>query len=106
MSDPQTDQPRCVLGRARAVVAGCDLPVTQVLPNRAVRSDVLSLAWAGIAILSEEGFGRLLRHPEPEASISPATAGRDTKLPRAEALDFDTWPARVHSHMAATAGGA
>ena len=26
-------------------------------------------------ILAEEGFGRLLRHPEPEASISPATAG-------------------------------
>ena len=24
-------------------------------------------------ILAEEGFGRLLRHPEPEASISPAT---------------------------------
>ena len=32
-------------------------------------------------ILAEEGFGRLLRHPEPEASISPATAGRDTNLP-------------------------
>src|SRR6266700_1183490 len=28
-------------------------------------------------ILTEEGFGRLLRHPEPEASASPATAGRD-----------------------------
>src|SRR4249919_1397179 len=27
-------------------------------------------------ILAEEGFGRLLRHPEPEASISPATPGR------------------------------
>src|SRR5713101_8816863 len=30
-------------------------------------------------ILAEEGFGRVLRHPGPEASISPATAGRDTK---------------------------
>ena len=39
-------------------------------------------------ILAEEGFGRLLRHPEPEASISPATAGRDTKLPRAKVIDF------------------
>src|SRR5438128_1943522 len=26
-------------------------------------------------ILTEEGFGRLLRHPEPAASISPATPG-------------------------------
>jgi transposase len=51
-------------------------------------------------ILTEEGFGRLLRHPEPEASISPATAGRDTLLPRAATLDFTTWPARVHSRMA------
>jgi transposase len=51
-------------------------------------------------ILSEEGFGRLLRHPEPEASLSPATAGRDTGLPRAATLDFATWPGRVHSRMA------
>ena len=33
-------------------------------------------------ILSEEGFGRLLRGPAPAASASPATAGRDTQLPR------------------------
>jgi len=33
-------------------------------------------------ILAEEGFGRLLRHPEPVASINPGTVGRDTKLPR------------------------
>lgn len=51
-------------------------------------------------ILSEEGFGRLLRHPQPEASVSPATAGRDTRLPRAATLDFAAWPARVHSRMA------
>ncbi len=51
-------------------------------------------------ILAEEGFGRLLRHPEAEASVSPATAGRDTHLPRAATLDFTTWPARVHSRMA------
>ena len=29
-------------------------------------------------ILAEEGFGGLLRGPAPEASISPATPGRDT----------------------------
>ena len=48
-------------------------------------------------ILAEEGFGRLLRHPEPEASISPSTAGRDTNLPRAKVLDFESWPERLDS---------
>src|SRR6516165_4933029 len=43
----------------------------------------------GVAeILTEEGFGRLLRHPEPTASVSPATSGRDTRLPRTARLDF------------------
>src|SRR6478735_7573079 len=51
-------------------------------------------------ILSEEGFGRLLRHPEPEASINPATPGRDTNLPAARVIDFNTWPARVDSTRA------
>ena len=35
------------------------------------------------SILAEEGFGRLLRGPAPEASTSPATSGRDTRLPAA-----------------------
>ena len=39
-------------------------------------------------ILAEEGFGRLLRGPAPAASTSPATAGRDTRLPRAAVIDF------------------
>ena len=43
-------------------------------------------------ILAEEGFGRLLRHPDPVASTSPATVGRDTRLPRTARLDFETWP--------------
>ena len=51
-------------------------------------------------ILAEEGFGRLLRHPEPEASASPGTAGRDTTLPRASVIDFDDWPARADTGMA------
>jgi transposase len=34
-------------------------------------------------ILTEEGFGRLLRHPDPVASTSIATPGRDTHLPTA-----------------------
>ena len=51
-------------------------------------------------ILAEEGFGRLLRRPEPEASISPATAGRDTNLPAAKVLDFATWPGRLDTTRA------
>ena len=51
-------------------------------------------------ILSEEGFGRLLRHPEPEASINRGTPGRDTNLPTARVIDLATWPARVDSTRA------
>ncbi len=51
-------------------------------------------------ILAEEGFGRLLRHPEPEASISPATVGRDTKLPRAKVIDFAAFPAAATTRLA------
>ena len=51
-------------------------------------------------ILAEEGFGRLLRHPEPEASISPATPGRDTTWPAAAVIDFTAWPERLDSTRA------
>jgi transposase len=51
-------------------------------------------------ILAEEGFGRLLRRPEPEASSSPATAGRDTSLPAARVIDFTAWPGRVETTRA------
>jgi hypothetical protein len=51
-------------------------------------------------ILAEEGFGRLLRRPEPAASISPATAGRDTNLPAARIIDFAAWPARLETTRA------
>src|SRR5487761_1630378 len=51
-------------------------------------------------IRAGEGFGRLLRHPEPEASASPDTAGRDTTLPPASVIDFDDWPARADTGMA------
>ena len=50
-------------------------------------------------ILAEEGFGRLLRHPEP-ASTSPATHGRDTRLPRTARLDFASWPATIETGKA------
>ena len=51
-------------------------------------------------ILTEEGFGRLLRHAQVEASINPGTHGRDTNLPRTRLLDFTTWPTRVDTRMA------
>ncbi|MGI8946564.1 MAG: transposase, partial [Ornithinimicrobium sp.] len=51
-------------------------------------------------ILTEEGFGRLLARPEPEASTCPATPGRDTRLPRTATLDFTTWPATVETGKA------
>ena len=51
-------------------------------------------------ILAEEGFARLLRGPAPEASASPATAGRDTRLPRAAVIDFAAFPARAETGLA------
>src|SRR6266567_4591742 len=51
-------------------------------------------------ILAEEGFGRLLRRPQPEASVSPATPGRDTNLPAAKVLDFSAWPQRLDTTRA------
>ncbi|MDN5920383.1 MAG: hypothetical protein L0I76_35675 [Pseudonocardia sp.] len=51
-------------------------------------------------ILTEEGFGRLLRHPQPVSSLSPATPGRDTGLPRTAKLDFAAWPATVETGKA------
>ncbi len=51
-------------------------------------------------ILTEEGFGRLLRHPAPESSTAPATPGRDTTLPAVAPLDFTTFPDRCDTTMA------
>ncbi len=51
-------------------------------------------------VLAEEGFGRLLRGPDPAASTSPATSGRDTRLPRTAIADFTALPGRVHTSMA------
>lgn len=55
----------------------------------------------GVAeILTEEGFGRLLRHPQPAASINPTTPARDTTLPRTSRLDWGAWPDRVETGKA------
>lgn len=69
--------------------------------SRQLSSEGTPLNRTGVAeILAEEGFGRLLRHPEPAASISPATPGRDTRLPRTGRLDLAAWPARVETGKA------
>ncbi len=51
-------------------------------------------------ILAGEGFGRLLRRPGAEASISPATPGRDTNLPAAKILDLAAWPQQLETTRA------
>jgi hypothetical protein len=51
-------------------------------------------------ILREEGFGRLVRGAAPEASTSPSTSGRDTRLPAASVIDFGSVPPRAHTAKA------
>ena len=51
-------------------------------------------------ILTEEGLGRLVRGPAPEASTSPATPGRDTNMPAATVTDFGTWPEQLDTTRA------
>ena len=51
-------------------------------------------------ILTEEGFGRLLRGPARFASVNPATAGRDTRLPRVATIDFTQQPDTANTSMA------
>ncbi|MGH3764174.1 MAG: hypothetical protein ACRDS0_05760 [Pseudonocardiaceae bacterium] len=66
-----------------------------------LRAEATPLNRTGVGqILAEEGFGRLLRSPEPPASTSPATAGRDTHLPRASVIDFAAVPARADTSLA------
>src|SRR6266851_2140296 len=85
-SAPKKDAARSrVIGLRRA-----GLPVYEI-STRLGRSAVSD-------ILREEGFGRLLRGPAPEASTSPATSGRDTRLPAAGIIDFAALPARAQAH--------
>jgi hypothetical protein len=51
-------------------------------------------------ILAEEGFGRLIRHPAPAGSVSPATPGRDTAMPRAQVIELGAWPERLDTTRA------
>jgi transposase-like protein len=75
------------------------LSVHEISTRLAAEGQPLNRTGVG-QILAEEGFGRLLRHPEPEASSSPATAGRDTKLPPAKVIDFAAFPAAASTRLA------
>src|SRR6266702_2480591 len=56
--------------------------------------------WAMINLVREWRAGRLLRRPQPDHSSSPATAGRDTRLPRAQVIDLGAWPHRLDTTRA------
>jgi transposase-like protein len=66
-----------------------------------LRSEGTPLNRTGVGqILAEEGFARLVRGTEPEASINPATTGRDTRLPTTKVIDFAELPERTETAMA------
>ena len=94
-SAPKKDAAR---GRV-AELRRAGLPVHEISARLAAEGRPLNRTGVG-QILAEEGFGRLLRHPGPEASISPATAGRDTKLPPAKVIDFTSFPAAATTRLA------
>jgi len=86
--------------RARVLQLRRDgLSVYEISTRLAVEGIGLNRTGVG-QILAEEGFGRLLRDPAEQASTSPATSGRDTRLPTTSVLDFGAFPQRVHTAMA------
>src|SRR6266704_1077233 len=92
--------PRKDAARARAIeLRRAGLSVHEI-STRLIREGTPLGRSAVSDILREEGSGRLLRGPAPEASTSPATSGRDTRLPAATAIDFAALPARAHTTMA------
>jgi transposase-like protein len=92
--------PRKNAARARVIeLRRQGLPVYEISSKLATEGRPLNRTGVG-QILAEEGFGRLLRHPEPEASASPATPGRDTTLPPAKVIDFAAFPGRAETRLA------
>jgi transposase len=80
--------------RARARVIGLrrqGLSVYEISTRLATQGIGLNRTGVG-QILREEGFGRLLRDPAEQASTSPATSGRDTRLPTTSRIDFGVFP--------------
>jgi len=86
--------------RARAIELRRDgLSVYEI--SARLRSEGIPLNRTGVGqILAEEGFARLIRGRQPEASINPATPGRDTRLPPTKVIDFDELPDRADTAMA------
>jgi transposase-like protein len=74
--------PRKDAARARVIeLRRQGLSVYEISARLAAEGRPLNRTGVG-QILAEEGFGRLLRHPEPEASTSPATPGGTPTCPR------------------------
>jgi transposase len=94
-SAPATDRAR---GRVIALRRQ-GLSVYEISARLAAEGTPLNRTGVG-QILAEEGFGRLLRGPAEAASINPATAGRDTQLPRAKVIDFAELPECADTTMA------
>jgi transposase-like protein len=66
-----------------------------------LRAEGIPLNRTGVGqILAEEGFARLVRGAQPQVSINPATAGRDTCLPATKVIDFGELPDRAETTMA------
>jgi transposase-like protein len=92
--------PRKNAARARVIeLRRQGLSVYEISSKLAAEGRPLNRTGVG-QILAEEGFGRLLRHPEPQASASPATPGRDTTLPPAKVIDFAAFPGRAETRLA------
>jgi transposase len=92
--------PRKDAARARVIeLRRQGLSVYEISARLAAEGRPLNRTGVG-QILAEEGFGRLLRHPEPQASTSPATPGRDTNLPPAKVIDFAVFPQRADTRLA------
>jgi transposase len=86
--------------RARVVALRRDgLSTYEISARLATEGTPLNRTSVG-EILTEEGFGRLARGPEPAESANPATTGRDTGLPRTRVIDFAAWPQRLDTTRA------
>jgi len=92
--------PKKDAARARAIALRRQgLSIYEISARLAAEGIPLNRTGVG-QVLAEEGFGRLLRHPTPEASTSPGTPGRDTRLPRTSTIDFSAFPARADTRLA------
>src|SRR5260370_7146627 len=81
--------------RARVIELRRDgLSVYEISARLAVEGAPLNRTGVG-QILAEEVFGRLLRNPQPEHSIIPATSGRDTRLPPTSRISSDPFTAHA-----------